>query len=618
MSQARSLLGAILRDKVRDERDLPLHLDAALALEIDPLDYCIHHFGVTDSDVMERAAAWAGLAFSDVIPQVLPGSSEVKRMDGLGEVRTLRATLFGREIVYGAPRFAQFIALKAHAEQEPAFRRRFCVVPVRRLRAALTVAMSEQLGVQARERLWRRWPGASGRLELSLLSRLMFAVGLAAVLVFAIVSPLVYEPLFMPIVGLLLVLPAALRLAAAIVPEPESELDFEMLEDEELPIYSVLVPLRDEANMVPQLARALGRIDYPAAKLEILFVVEQRSPETVEAVRNVLSDPRFELVVVPDSEPRTKPKAMNFALPMVRGAYVAIYDAEDIPDPQQLRLAASRFALHPEFDCLQAELVVENARENWLTALFAGEYAGQFGLMLPLLARLKLPMPLGGTSNHFRVTALREVGGWDAYNVTEDADLGVRLSRLRYRTSTISSRTHEEAPVTIRAWLAQRTRWMKGWMQTFIVHNRKPMLFLEDIGWRGFAGFQIYVGSVILSAPLHCGFLIALLLRQFLPSEAPLDIWDVIGLLIVVVGYGGPLALVIAGLVRLDEERLLPAQALLPLYWVLHSVAALLAVRELLIRPYFWAKTTHGRSRMARRIEADAVPSVAAVPDQAR
>jgi len=351
----------------------------------------------------------------------------------------------------------------------------------------------------------------------------------------------------------------------------------------------------------------------------VLFVVEQRSADTIEAVRRVLGDARFDLIVVPDSEPRTKPKAMNFALPLVRGAYVAIYDAEDVPDPQQLRLAASRFLLHPEFDCLQAELVVENARENWLTALFAGEYAGQFGLMLPLLARLKLPMPLGGTSNHFRVAALREVGGWDAYNVTEDADLGVRLSRRRYRTGTIASRTHEEAPVTIRAWLAQRTRWMKGWMQTFIVHNRQPRLFLEDIGWRGFLGFQIYVGSMILSAPLHCGFLAALLLRQFLPGEAPLDMWDLLGSIIVVIGYGGPAALVVAGLVRLDEERLLPAQLLLPLYWVLHSVAALLALRELLTRPYFWAKTTHGKSRMARNIDKDVpIATAAPAPDQAR
>lgn len=619
MSQARSLLGAILRDAVRDERDLPEHLDAALALEIDPIDYCIHHFGLGESEVMERAADWAGLAYSDIIPQVVPGSSEVKRMDGLGEVRTLRATLFGREIVYGAPRFTQFIALRAYVERQPAFRRRFCVVPVRKLRQALSIAMSEQLGTQARERLWRRWPGASGRLELSLASRLLFALGLTAVLSFAIAAPLVYEPVFMPMVWLLLVLPAGLRLVAAITPAPESELDFELLDDAELPIYSVLVPLRDEANMVPQLARALARIDYPAAKLEVLFVVEQRSADTIEAVRRVLGDARFDLIVVPDSEPRTKPKAMNFALPLVRGAYVAIYDAEDVPDPQQLRLAASRFLLHPEFDCLQAELVVENARENWLTALFAGEYAGQFGLMLPLLARLKLPMPLGGTSNHFRVAALREVGGWDAYNVTEDADLGVRLSRLRYRTGTIASRTHEEAPVTIRAWLAQRTRWMKGWMQTFIVHNRQPRLFLEDIGWRGFLGFQIYVGSMILSAPLHCGFLAALLLRQFLPGEAPLDMWDLLGSIIVVIGYGGPAALVVAGLVRLDEERLLPAQLLLPLYWVLHSAAALLALRELLTRPYFWAKTTHGKSRMARHIDKD-VPIVTAAPtpDQAR
>ncbi len=618
MSQARSLLAAILRDLARDEQELPLHLDAALALEVDPLAYCIHHFGLTESEVMERAASWAGLAFSDVIPDVVPGGGELLRIDGLGEVRTLRATLFGRDLVYAAPHFTQFIALKDRLNSEPELHRRLCVVPLRRLRQALTLAMSEQLEMRARERLWRRWPRASGRLELSLVSRLMFSVGLLAVLVFAVVSPLLYEPLFMPIVGLLLVLPAALRLMAAIAPEPEDDLNFEILEDNELPFYSVLVPLRDEDNMVPQLARALARIDYPAAKFEILFVVEQRSRETVEAVRLVLDDPRFELIVVPDSEPRTKPKAMNFALPLVRGAYVVVYDAEDIPDPQQLRLAASRFALHPEYDCLQSELVVENARESWLTALFAGEYAGQFGLMLPLLARLKLPMPLGGTSNHFRVSALREVGGWDAYNVTEDADLGVRLSRLRYRTGTIASRTHEEAPVTIRDWMAQRTRWMKGWMQTFIVHNRKPMLFLEDIGWRGFLGFQIYVGSMILSAPLHCSFLAALVLRQLLPGEAALDMWDALGAIIVVVGYGGPAALVIAGLVRLDEQRLLPVQLLLPFYWVLHSVAAALAVHELLTRPYFWAKTRHGQSRMSRRIGEAPGVARAPMPDQAR
>lgn len=159
-------------------------------------------------------------------------------------------------------------------------------------------------------------------------------------------------------------------------------------------------------------------------------MVEAESRATIAAVEAILDEGHFELVAVPDGKPRTKPKALDYALPLVRGEHVVVFDAEDIPDPDQLRKAASAFFADPGIDCLQAELVVDNAAENLLTGLFAGEYAGQFGLLLPLLARWRLPMPLGGTSNHFRTQALRELGGWDAFNVTEDADLGVRLARL--------------------------------------------------------------------------------------------------------------------------------------------------------------------------------------------
>jgi cellulose synthase/poly-beta-1,6-N-acetylglucosamine synthase-like glycosyltransferase len=218
-------------------------------------------------------------------------------------------------------------------------------------------------------------------------------------------------------------------------------------------------------------------------------VAEQRSLETVRAVRAILGDPRFRLVEVPEGLPHTKPKVLDYALPLVRGTYVVVYDAEDVPDPDQLRLAASRFAADPGIACLQALLVPENGSENALTALFAGEYAGLFSRLLPALARWGLPVPLGGTSNHFRTEALRSPGGWDAFNVTEDADLGVRLARRGLRAETIESRTLEEAPLGYSAWMAQRTRWMKGWMQTFVVHNRAPLRFLREIGWRGFLGF---------------------------------------------------------------------------------------------------------------------------------
>jgi cellulose synthase/poly-beta-1,6-N-acetylglucosamine synthase-like glycosyltransferase len=327
----------------------------------------------------------------------------------------------------------------------------------------------------------------------------------------------------------------------------------------------------------------------------------------VAAVKAVLDDDRFELVQVPDALPRTKPKALNYALPMARGAHIVVYDAEDIPNRDQLRLAAGAFAANVGVDCLQAELLIDNARENTLTALFAGEYAGQFGVMLAALARWGLPMPLGGTSNHFRTTSLREMGGWDAFNVTEDADLGVRLARLRYTTDMLPSQTGEEAPISITAWMRQRTRWMKGWMQTFIVHNRHPHALLRDLGWKGFAAFEIYVGSMILSPVLHTVFLTSMLVR-FLAGRPPLSpsmLETGLLVLLVIFGYGGSFALVAAGLLRLGQKRLLAAQLLLPFYWVLHSIATARAAVELLTRPHFWAKTTHGLTRLERSFETD-------------
>jgi cellulose synthase/poly-beta-1,6-N-acetylglucosamine synthase-like glycosyltransferase len=376
-----------------------------------------------------------------------------------------------------------------------------------------------------------------------------------------------------------------------------------LLSDAELPIYSVLIPLRDEAGMVPMLRRAMGALDYPPEKLDIKFVVESRSPPTVSAVEAGLDDPLFRMVLVPDGPPRTKPKALDFALPLVRGKYVVVFDAEDVPEPGQLRLAASLFEADAALACLQAELVPENASENALTALFSGEYAGLFGRLLPALARWGMPVPLGGTSNHFRTEVLRDIGGWDAFNVTEDADLGVRLARRGLRAETFASRTLEEAPLTVKAWMAQRTRWMKGWMQTFVVHNRAPHDLWVDLGWRAFFGFQVLVGGMILSSVLHTFFILSLILRlvtQGVVGLQPQDPLDWFGAAILVSGYGGAFAIQVSGLIHQKAYHLLPIQLALPVYWILHTIAAVRAARELIIDPARWAKTTHGVTRLTR------------------
>lgn len=601
-----ALMSAILADP--SAASAASALAEARKLGVEPIAFAVYRLHISPEAVYARAADWAGLAFHPTVPPRLDDAEGpgLRRLDSLAEVRTIRTTLLDRDVSYSTPQFADFLWLRAYAAETPALRGRLCVVPPAALRRALVQASGPALLDEARQRLARRWPRASAHLDLTMPARLAFVAGLALLTLLVAASPLLPRPLALLLLVPVLVVPALLRLLAAILPSPRA-LPAPVLSDAELPVYSILLPLCDEANMVPLLCEAIRAIDYPREKLDIKFVVEASSLTTIAAVEAILDDPRFELVIVPQADPLTKPKALDFALPTLRGAHVVVYDAEDIPDADQLRRAAALFAADPGVDCLQAELVVDNGAENALTALFAGEYAGQFGLVLPLLARWRLPVPLGGTSNHFRLQSLRELGGWDAFNVTEDADLGVRLARLRYRTGTFTSQTGEEAPIRLRAWMAQRTRWFKGWSQTFIVHNRSPRAFLADIGWKGFVAFELYVGSMLLSALLHTVFMLGLLLAVTTGQARldPVDGWTLAILAVPVIGYGSAFVVVVVGLLRLGEARLLGWQVLLPIYWMLHSVAVLRAMHELLTRPYFWAKTSHGQSRLRReRAEA--------------
>ncbi|MDQ0511670.1 glycosyltransferase [Ancylobacter amanitiformis] len=241
-----------------------------------------------------------------------------------------------------------------------------------------------------------------------------------------------------------------------------------MRDDRRLPVYSLIVPLYREARIVPQLVAALRAIDYPPEKLQILLVIEADDPQTAAALADHANRPGFEVLIAPGAGPRTKPKALNAALPFARGSIVGIFDAEDIPDPDQLRRVCALFASRggAKIGCVQARIAIDNVADSWITRQFAAEYAGHFDVLLPLLGGCRLPFPLGGTSNHFRREVLEEIGGWDPYNVTEDADLGVRLVRHGWKAAVIDSTTGEEAPRRFHAWLRQRTRWYKGWMQT--------------------------------------------------------------------------------------------------------------------------------------------------------
>ena len=376
-------------------------------------------------------------------------------------------------------------------------------------------------------------------------------------------------------------------------------LDVQLAEDDKLPVYTVLVALYKEKEVAEQLVAALLRLDWPHSRLDIKLVCEARDPETIEALSAMNLPPHFEIVEVPDIAPRTKPKALNYGLAGARGEYVVIYDAEDRPHRHQLREACARFrASPPEVACLQAPLIIANANEGWLPALFALEYSGLFRRLLPYLALRRQPMPLGGTSNHFRVDVLKRVGAWDPYNVTEDADLGMRLYRLGYRAETLIHHTVEDAPTERSVWIGQRTRWYKGWMQTWLVLMRHPARLTKELGWRGTIMFHVLVTGMLVSALGHPLILFFIFMTMwhlaFAPHSTP---WE-IGLFVidwfnVVFAYTVFFRLGWNAMGPNERGRVGVIWRFVPFYWMLMSLAAWKAAIELRQKPYFWNKTPH-------------------------
>lgn len=407
---------------------------------------------------------------------------------------------------------------------------------------------------------------------------------------------------YLSCVGLRLLALSDFRAQRRVIPLP-GEAKIDRSQDHLLPTYCALVALYKEANQVDALVAALVAMDWPRERLEIVLVCEADDAETIAAVKRAqrrFPDRLVRLECVPVAQPRTKPKALNFALPFCRGDYLVIYDAEDRPDPLQIREAHARFHLDGDerLGCLQAPLVIHNHREGFLPRLFTVEYSSLFDGLLPYLARRGLPLPLGGTSNHFRLSALRDVGAWDAFNVTEDADLGLRLARLGYRIGVLRHPTYEEAPATFMPWLRQRTRWFKGWLQTWLVHMRHPVQLLRDLGWRGTAAFHVLVTGMVVSALVH-PVLLWFVLQKTIGfalygwgnfAVDPLLLFDAVTVLL---GYVAMGALAWKTLPVRGLGRLRRAVFLLPVYWLSISIAAWRAVWHLIIRPHDWEKTPH-------------------------
>ncbi len=324
---------------------------------------------------------------------------------------------------------------------------------------------------------------------------------------------------------------------------------------------------------------------------------------TLEAVQAERLSDRFEVLLAPPGWPRTKPRALNIALRFALGEFLVIYDAEDEPEPGQLREAAETFrSAAASVGCLQARLAIDNEADSWLTRLFALEYAALFDVINPGLARLGLPIALGGTSNHFRVEALRRVNGWDAWNVTEDIDLGIRLARFGYTVGVIGSTTFEEAPHRLRAWLGQRRRWQKGWMVTLQTHSRDPARMFAQAGlFSALTVFALLCGT-ILSSLLWPVFAVGLLLDglygPLLAPRTPTEhAWSVLALVVVASGTLSLLWPAAIAVRRRGLARTAAWLALLPAYLVMLSYATWAALFEMMGRPHAWTKTEHGLAK---------------------
>ena len=396
--------------------------------------------------------------------------------------------------------------------------------------------------------------------------------------------------------------------------------------DKDLPIYTILIPVFHEAQVLAQNLKNMYRINYPRQKMDIKILMEEKDTETINEAKKLglFGSPKnfvegiphkeyteflklFDPIVIPSAQITTKPRACNYGLLRAKGEYCVIYDAEDNPDPDQLRKAATVFLRSGEnVVCLQSKLNFYNSNENILTKWFSIEYGNWFEFYLQGLDWINAPIPLGGTSNHFRKKSLDELGRWDPYNVTEDADLGVRLARRKLRTEIIDTYTYEEATATIGSWIRQRSRWYKGHLQTYLVHMRYPRKLFKDLGASQFLKFQLTFGGgvavPIINPVLWALTAVSLLVPSSFSGLIP-SYLQVICLINLVAGNATYLLIYVIASIKLKKYNSITLALLMPLYWGLLSIASWRGLIQLIRNPFYWDKTTHGVSKTGREVQ---------------
>lgn len=558
---------------------------------------------VIDEDAHFRHIAdILGLNYIDQIDPariIMNGYSDI----GLRQKTPIQYELGGRIMVILAPNITDAELLKLRLSRFPHLKNRLAISSPKLINQALWVQNRDLRAQKIVHDLPDNHPDMSAKTVLSA------SQGFVMGALFSSSVALVYVSNYSPITlihvcfSLLFLSFNLLKLGAALTARKRPWQTNLTPSSSPLPVYTVLVALYNEASVAKQLVWAMSRLNWPKSKLDIKLICEEDDLETINALEMARPGSQFEIIKVPRHGPRTKPKALQYALEGARGEFVTVYDAEDIPNPNQLREAYQHFSHAPEsLACLQAPLVISNARQTWLSALFALEYAGLFRQLIPMLARFGLPIPLGGTSNHFRKSALFNVGGWDPYNVTEDADLGIRLNRYGYQTGIIQLPTLEHAPEELNIWTRQRTRWLKGWMQTWFVVMRNPLTTARNLGGLHFIILQILIGGMIIAAITHplCYFFVVLNLTKgwffgldtISNATFGLMVIDSFNLLAgyIIFGWLGWRAFIETEKAQFRLSWLIN----IPIYWLVMSMASWRAVSQLLFgQPHMWEKTPH-------------------------
>jgi len=557
----------------------------------------------TRSDLLHAIAAELGLG---VVETVDPDKIIVRREHSITLLRgrngQIPIKMIGKDgdvVFLITPERLRPTAMRTMIATRPTLARHLRLVDAQVLRAAVLAHARPLLARRARLGLFERFPEFSARVVANAWQGLLVGALLALLPVGLLLArdDLLSAAHFLA--TLFFFSCVSLRFAAvASIRTPKPTAGFAMPEGEK-PVYSVLVALYREAAVVPDLVAALGLLVWPRDRLDIKLICEAGDTGTLAVIGALDLPPHFEVVVVPPGGPKTKPKALCYALQIAGGDFVALYDAEDDPHPMQLVEAWQRFRdAGPDLAAVQAPLEISNRGSGLIARMFAFEYAALFRGLLPWLSKRGLILPLGGTSNHFRREALEAAGGWDPFNVTEDADLGMRLKRLGYRTEIISCPTNEPAPTRFKVWLPQRTRWFKGWTQTWLVHMRDPARLARELGFKSFLIAQVLFAGMLASALLHplllatfAYFIITLLFSRTIGTfGTTLLAVDVVN---IVSGYLSFLLLGWQTLSRRERRGFWKIVLFTPLYWVMLSLAGWRAVWQLWRKPHHWEKTPH-------------------------